>query len=160
MSTVLQQTADAVNNELSNHATPNLSPHVSVAAQRLPHENEFVHIDAVESSYCNQSVLDKSKYMEADAMHRIRAIATALPRMQRSNDKLAGSISCETIDDVLLHTTSATLVFKNTPKWNDALTQADPKRRPYRYMNDNTAVIDESDGSISHYAIPRKEFIA
>lgn len=139
----------------TRHGTAN----AAVAVQKRDHANSFFSVDAAESSYATRRITDYASHTHDCKIYQLRAIATALPAVQRQNGKINGNHDCNTIESMLacLSPECETVIVQNSAAWRQELTDADPHQRPYTYMNQDTAVLDE-DGSITHFIIDRPSF--
>jgi len=152
----------------ANQVAPGQALHSAVAVQQLPLCNDYRSFEGIEATYRKCAPLElamaapsKTQY---EGVYRLRSLATAFPAMQRSNSLLAGRLPCNTVKAVLDFTppTTSQVLFPNTPEWQRELTSADKSGRPFRYMNENTAVASTDPASggntITHYSVDRTEF--
>lgn len=131
----------------------------AVSVQSLPSINKYTSVDSIEQTYARLKPLELAqRVQQCKSVFRLRAIATALPTMQRQNGKLAALVECDTIPKMLAFTTQSKDKIKipNTPHWQQELINADSAKRPFKFMNNDTAVYDNN--SISHYEIERQLF--
>lgn len=141
--------------------TPGKMPTSSaaIAIQCLSNTNNFTSIDGAEGSYLSQlATLYASNAIGCNA-HRLRAIATAFPPVQRQNGKLDGIRACETLSALLgsLSSSCTQIVVPNTDTWRQELTNADPRKRPYLYMNAETALVGD-DGTTTYFVVDVSNF--
>jgi len=145
-----------------DHADATLISSTSaISVQTLPSVNKFTSVDSIEQTYARLKPLELAqKVHNCDCVFRLRSIATALPAMQRQNGKLAGLVDCDTIPKMLAFTTQSKDKIKipNTSHWQQELINADSAKRPFKFMNSDTAVYEND--CISHYEIDRELFNA
>lgn len=131
----------------------------AISVQSVHDVNQYTCVDSIEKTYARLKPLELAhKVTKCRCLFRLRSIATALPSMQRQNGKLAALIECDTIPKIIAFTGQSNEKIKipNTAHWQQELINADSAKRPFMFMNSDTAVYQNN--CISHYEIAREMF--
>ena len=132
----------------------------NVAIQNTPDGNEYTNIDADEHTYHNVAAITFAPSAPGcKKLLTLQALTTSMPAACRPNGMFASVLECNTLPELLAFTTksSDTIRVPNTPHWQQQLTKADSHSRPFHFMNEKTAILDEN-AHVNAYEINRTMF--
>ena len=132
----------------------------NVAIQNTQDGNEYTNIDADERTYHKLAPIALAPNAPGcKKLLSLQALTTSMPAACRPNGKISSVLECNTLPELLAFTTesSDTIRVPNTPHWQQQLTQADACGRPFHFMNEKTAILDEH-ARVNAYEINRTMF--
>lgn len=122
--------------------------------------NVYNNIECYEAAYRRIPSVDYVQHLaHCDVVHT-KAIATAVASsLDTRTNGLYGHLKISNLEDMVTHIHPDTdhVYVNNTLDWQKQLTEADPQRRPYRFMSEKTAVADDASAVTAAYKLDKAE---
>ena len=151
---------DRLQDSVISYTTKDTTQCNNVAVQNAPDGNKYTNIDVDERTYNSLAAITLAPNAPGcNKLLTLHALTTSVPVACRPNGMISSVLECRTLSELLAFTTdfSDSIRVPNTPHWQQQLTKADVHNRPFHFMNENTAILDENE-HVSAYEINRTMF--